>query len=219
VADIREGLNYLFAHRLLRTLALMVGVMNLASSAAFAIFVLYAVAPGPMGLDEFGFGVLMTALAVGSLLGSFLVERVEKRLGRATLLSVAVAISAASTAIPGLTPNPWVVGAAFALAGFGSVMWNVVTVSLRQRIVPDALLGRVNASYRLLAWGTQPVGSLRGGILAQAFGLQVKFVLAGVSTLVLLPLFLTIVTDRTIDAAEPAGTAEAPAPKPAAPAA
>ena len=83
----------------------------------------------------------MTALAVGSLLGSFLVERVEKRLGRATLLSVAVAISAASTAIPGLTPNPWVVGAAFALAGFGSVMWNVVTVSLRQRIVPDRSWG------------------------------------------------------------------------------
>ena len=94
IADIREGLRYLFAHRLLRTLALMVGAMNLASSAAFAIFVLYAVAPGPMGLDEFGFGVLMTALAIGSLLGSFLVERVEKRLGRATLLSVAVAISA-----------------------------------------------------------------------------------------------------------------------------
>ena len=208
IADIREGLRYLFSHRLLRTLALMVGVMNLASSAAFAIFVLYAVAPGPMGLDEFGFGVLMTALAIGSLLGSFLVERVEKRLGRATLLSVAVAISAASTAIPGLTPNPWVVGAAFALAGFGSVMWNVVTVSLRQRIVPDALLGRVNASYRLLAWGSQPIGALLGGLIGQALGLPAVFLLAGVGTALLL-LARSIVTDAAITAAEVEGDAEA----------
>ncbi|HEY3336385.1 MAG TPA: MFS transporter [Candidatus Limnocylindrales bacterium] len=207
VADIREGLRYLVSHRLLRTLALMVGVMNLASSAAFAIFVLFAVAPGPMGLDEFGFGVLMTALAMGSLLGSLLVERVEKRLGRATLLSAAVLVSAVSTAIPGLTPNPWVVGAAFALAGFGSVMWNVVTVSLRQRIVPDALLGRVNASYRLLAWGSQPIGALLGGLIGQALGLPAVFLIAGAGTALLL-FARSIVTDAAIGAAEAEGDAE-----------
>jgi MFS family permease len=208
IADIREGLRYLFDHRLLRTLALMVGVMNLASSAAFAIFVLYAVAPGPMGLDEFGFGVLMTALAVGSLLGSFLVERVEKRLGRARLLSLAVVISAVSTAVPGLTPNPFVVGAAFAAAGFGIVMWNVVTVSLRQRIVPDALLGRVNASYRLLAWGSQPIGALLGGLIGQALGLPAVFLLAGAGTALLL-FARSIVNDAAITAAEAEGDAEA----------
>jgi len=81
LGDIRDGLRYLFAHRLLRTLALMVGVMNLASSAAFAIFVLYAVAPGPMGLDEVGFGVLMTTMALGSLAGSLVVARAEARFG------------------------------------------------------------------------------------------------------------------------------------------
>ena len=69
-------------HRLLRTLAIMVGTMNLASSATFAVFVLYAVSPGPMGLDEFGFGVLMTGMAIGSLVGSLVVERVERLLGR-----------------------------------------------------------------------------------------------------------------------------------------
>ena len=96
-------------------------------------------------------------------------------------------------------------------------MWNIVTVSLRQRIVPDALLGRLNASYRLLAWGTQPIGALLGGLLAQAFGLPAAFVIAGVSTLSCC-LFLTIVTDRVIDAAEHDGTTEAPAPDAAVPA-
>ena len=106
------------------------------------------------------------------------------------------------------TPNPWIVGAAFALAGFGSVMWNVVTVSLRQRIVPDALLGRVNASYRLLAWGSQPIGALLGGLIGQALGLPAVFLLAGAGTALLL-LARSIVTDAAITAAEAEGDAEA----------
>ena len=218
LGDIRDGLDYLFHHRLLRTLALMVGVMNLASSAVFAIFVLFAVQPGPMGLSEFGFGVLTSALAIGSLVGSFVTPTLERRLGRARLLLVAVLTSGLVLVVPGLTANPWIVGTSFALSGVTLIAWNIVTVSLRQRIVPDQLLGRLNASYRLLAWGTQPIGALLGGILAQAFGLQVTFVIAGVSTLVLLPFFLTIVTDREIDAAERDGTPETAAPEAAVPA-
>src|SRR5215218_9057957 len=208
VADIREGLSYLWHHRLLRTLAIMVGTMNLASSATFAVFVLYAVAPGPMGLDEFGFGVLMTGMAIGSLGGSLVVERVERRLGRARLLTMAVILNAVTVAVPGVTTNPWIVGASFAVAGVGIVMWNVVTVSLRQRIVPDALLGRLNASYRLLAWGSQPIGALLGGLIGQWLGLPAVFLIAGV--VVALLLFLRrIITDDAIGAAEAEGDAEA----------
>ena len=208
LADIREGLAYLWGHRLLRTLAIMVGVMNLASMAAFSIFVLYAVEPGPLGLDEFGFGVLMTTLAIGSLAGSLVVERVERRLGRARLLTLAVITSAVTTALPGILVNAWAVGVSFALAGAAGVMWNVVTVSLRQRIVPDALLGRVNASYRLLAWGSQPIGALLGGLIAQVAGLQVVFLIAGVMIALLL-VARSIVTDEAIAAAEAEGDAEA----------
>jgi MFS family permease len=208
VADIREGLGYLWRHRLLRTLAIMVGVMNLTGSAAWAIFVLYAVAPGPMGLDEFGFGILMTSLAAGSLLASLVVERVERRVGRARLLALSVLVIAVTIAIPGLTPNALAVAASMAVSGAASVTWNVVTVSLRQRIVPDALLGRVNASYRLLAWGTQPLGALLGGLIGQALGLQAVFLVAGIATGLLL-LLRGIVTDKAIDAAEAEGDAEA----------
>ncbi len=208
VADIKEGLRYLWHHRLLRTLAIMVGTMNLASSATFAVFVLYAVSPGPMGLDEFGFGLLMTGMAIGSLIGSLVVERVERVLGRARLLTTAVVINAITVAVPGLTTNPWIVGASFAVAGVGIVMWNVVTVSLRQRIVPDALLGRLNASYRLLAWGSQPIGALLGGLIGQWLGLQAVFLIAGV--IVALLLFLRrIITNEAIAAAEAEGDAEA----------
>jgi MFS family permease len=199
--DIREGLHYLFSHRLLRTLAFMVGVMNLASSATFAVFVLYAVAPGPMGLDEVGFGLLMTTLAIGSLVGSFIVERVERRLGRARVLLFAVVFDAVTFAVPGLTSNPWIVGAAFAVSGVLVVMWNVVTVSLRQRIVPDRLLGRLNASYRLLAWGSQPLGALLGGLVAEVLGLPAVFLLSALVVALLVVAF-RVVTDRAIAAAE-----------------
>ena len=208
IADIREGLRYLWHHRVLRTLAIMVGVMNLASSAVFAIFVLYAVAPGPMGLSELGFGVLMTTMAVGSVAGSLVAERAERRLGRSRLLTLCVVISATTLAVPGLTPVPLVVGISFAVSGVGIMLWNVVTVTLRQRIVPDALLGRVNASYRLLAWGSQPIGALLGGLIGQALGLQAVFLAAGGVTALLL-LARRIVTDAAIEAAERDGEAEA----------
>jgi MFS family permease len=207
VADIREGLRYLFGHRLLRTLAIMVGTMNLASSAAFAIFVLYAVTPGPMGLDPLGFGLMMTTLALGSLIGSLVVVRVEARLGRARVLLLTVVLSAITVTVPGLAANAWIVGVAFAVWGFGIMLWNVVTVSLRQRIVPDALLGRVNATYRLLAWGTQPIGAVLGGLIGEAFGLRAVFLLGGLVTAGLL-VARAIVTDAAIAAAEREGEAE-----------
>lgn len=205
-ADIAEGLRYLVRHRLLRTLAIMVGVMNLASAATQAIFVLYAVAPGPLGLSEPLFGVLLTSFAIGSLAGSLLADRVERRIGRQAVLLIAIVASAVSLAVPGMTTNPFLVGASFAIAGVFLVMWNVITVSLRQRIVPDALLGRVNSAYRLFAWGTQPLGALLGGVIGQVLGLPAVFLLAGALTL-LLVLVRGGISEREIARAEAEGTA------------
>jgi MFS family permease len=199
--DIAEGLRYLWNHRLLRTLAGMVGVMNLASTAMFSIFVLYAVAPGPMGLSEPGFGVLITTFAAGSLVGSMVVERVERRIGRAATLTFGVMGSGLPLFLPAVTSNVYLIGAGFVVSGLAVVMWNVVTVSLRQRIVPDRLLGRVNSGYRLLAWGTQPLGAVLGGVIGELLGLRAVFVVAGLMTVGLLAA-RRIVTDEAIDAAE-----------------
>jgi MFS family permease len=59
-------------------------------------------------------------------------------------------------------------------------MWNVVTVSLRQRIVPDDLLGRVNGAYRMLGWGMMPLGALASGFVAHLAGLRAPFTVAGI---------------------------------------
>lgn len=122
--DIADGVRYLARHRLLRLLALCVGISNLASTAAFSVFPLYAVAPGPMGLSGAGFGLLLTALAAGALLGSLFVERLERRLGRRRALLMAAATFPLFAAVPALTARPIVVGAASAgwspiVSGFG----------------------------------------------------------------------------------------------------
>jgi MFS family permease len=201
-ADIAEGLRFLWRHRILRTLAIMTGVFNLASNAMFAVFVLYAVGPNSaMGLTDPLFGILLTTTAAGSLLGSFLAERVERGLGRSRSLMLGIIGGAVLMGIPAVTANPFVIGAAFFLGGVTIVIWNVITVSLRQRISPDRLLGRVNSGYRLVAWGTMPLGAGVGGVLAQFFGLPAVFAIAGIVTLALL-LLMPILTDQAMDAAD-----------------
>jgi MFS family permease len=202
-ADIAEGLRFLRQHRLLRTLAVMVGTFNFATNAAWAILVLYAVGPGSaIGLSEPAFGLLLSTVAAGSLVGALAADRVEQRLGRARSLLVSIACATFLIGIPAVTTNPYVIGAVFFLGGVANAVWNVITVSLRQRITPDRLLGRLNSSYRLLAWGSRPLGAVAGGVLAQVLGLRAVFAVVGVLALVLLVALMTRVTDAAMDAAE-----------------
>ena len=206
-ADVVEGLRFLWRHRLLRTLAAMVGTFNFASNAAWAVLVLFAVGPGSaVGLSEPGFGALLATAAAGMLAGSLVAERVERWLGRGRALLVATVGCALLVAGPALTSNPVLIGAAFFVSGTCSGVWNVITVSLRQRVTPDRLLGRLNSGYRLVAWGSRPFGALAGGLLAQAFGLRAVFVVMTVLTLSMVPVVLRI-TDERMAAAEQAVTA------------
>jgi MFS family permease len=187
-ADIAEGVVYLARHRLLRTLAVCVGLSNLASTATMAVLPLYAVDPGPMGLSEAVYGLLLAAFAAGSLVGSFLVEPIERRLGRHRTMLLATVTFPIFSLAPALTANAAVVAAAFVVASALSIGWNVITVSLRQRIVPDHLLGRVNAGYRLVAWGTMPIGAAIGGLVGQRFGLGAVFWMSAALSATCIPL-------------------------------
>jgi MFS family permease len=198
-ADIAEGLRFLLRHRLLRGLAVVVGLFNVANTASGAVLVLHAVGPGSaMGLTGQVFGLLLTAPAVGSLIGSLAAERVIAALGRGRSLAFGFVAGTLMVAAPAVTADPYAVAAAFAVAGCGIAVLNVVAVSLRQHVTPDRLLGRVNSAYRLVAWGTMPLGAAIGGGLAQAFGLRAVFVImTGVSLVALVG--LTAATERKIE--------------------
>ena len=200
--DIAEGVRYLMGHRILRTLGLLLGAQNLLFTAQGALFILYATSDRfGLGLSDAGVGVLMAVSAFGGFVGSFAAGPVEKRLGRTTVLSLTLVLGAIVLATPGLTRNVAVVAAASVLTGAG-VMWNVITVSLRQRIIPDHLLGRVNSAYRLLGWGSMPVGAALGGLTAEVIGVRPLFVLCGAITLVLIIPLRAVITDAAIAQAE-----------------
>jgi MFS family permease len=207
--DVADGVRYLFGNRLLRTLALLTGIANMAEIAMLTVLPAYAIRPGPMGLSEVGYGLVLAGPAVGVVGGSFVAAAIERRLGRATALRWCFLTLFFLTVPPALTTSGWLVAAGFVVAGVGTVVWNVITLSLRQRISPDHLLGRVNAGYRQLAWGSMPIGALLGGTLGELFGVRAVFLLAGVGQLLALPLLLTV-TERRIAAAEHDGE---PAPK------
>ena len=98
--------------------------------------------------------------------------------------------------------------------------WNVITVSLRQRLTPDRLLGRLNSAYRLLAWGTMPLGAAVGGALGETFGVRSVFVVGTVLAVALLTLSGQLTPSRLAAAeaqAEPAPAPDDPGEGPAAP--
>jgi MFS family permease len=205
-ADIVEGLRWLRHHRFLRTLALALGIINMVDAAIVAVLVLYSLEV--LGLSQTGYGLLLTATGVGGLAGSFLARRVSAALGAGTFLIAATFGFGIAQLIPGLWANVIVVGACFAVFGALSVGWNVVTVSLRQAIVPDELLGRINGAYRLVGLGTMPIGALLGGVLAKAFGLRAPFIIGGGLCLVVGVAMIPWVNNAAVDAAraEAAGT-------------
>jgi MFS family permease len=201
-ADVAEGLRYLWRHRLLRTLAAMTGLFNFATNATFAVFVLYAVGPdSAMGLTEAAYGLLFATIAAGSLIGALLADPIIRRLGRSRSMLLGILGGVATVGTPAFTTIPLVIAAAFLVGGITNALWNVVAVSLRQRIAPDRILGRINSSYRLVAWGTRPLGAAAGGLLAELLGLRAVFAVAAALILATL-IGMTQVTDTTIGTAE-----------------
>jgi MFS family permease len=200
-ADITDGLLYLFAHRLLRTLAFVVGPMNLASSAVFAVVVLWVVAPGPLGLDSVGYGLLFTAISLGTVVGTLLASRFERVLGRANLFVACIASLLVSDVVWLLVAQPVVIGVILAVSSTVGGAFNVVFGSIRQRIVPNHLLGRVMASFRVISWGSLPLGALLGGLVGQAFGLSAVFIAAAAIHVILLASRL-VLTDAFMDQVE-----------------
>jgi MFS family permease len=191
-AQIAEGLRWLAGHRLLRLVAVLLGIYNFANQMGQAILVLLATQV--LHVSTRGYGLLLAASAVGSVVGGLVNPVLTRRLGLLpSLILPAVATGAAFVGL-GLAPDPAVAAALLAVQGFSVTMWNVVTVSLRQRIVPGHLLGRVNSVYRMLGWGLMPVGALAGGFVAHAAGLRAPYVVAGLlcllSVLAALPFLL-----------------------------
>lgn len=182
LGGIRDGLVWLWHHQQLRTLALLLGALTCLATAGEAILVLYA--QQILGLGDLGYGVLISVAALGAVSAGILSSRIVDRIGRSTaLVGAALTYSAAQLGL-GLAKQAWVFAPVMALGAFSAVTWNVVTVSLRQALVPDELRGRVNSAYRFFGWGAMPIGALLGALLASATNLHVPFIVGGLGMII-----------------------------------
>jgi MFS family permease len=200
-AEIAEGLGFLLRHRLLRTLAVIVFVMNLGWASWLSVLAVYAVRPGPVGLSQFGFGLLFAAIAAGGVAGTAITGPVLRMLGRRWAIGFDILGTVAMMAIPALTANRWAIGAGAFVGGVTTTMWLVVVTSIRQQAVPDRLLGRVSSAFRLFSYGAGPVGSALAGVIAQVADVRAAFAAAAVLSALLLVPFFAVVTNQAIAAA------------------
>jgi MFS family permease len=175
-AQIAEGLRWLWRHRELRAICILLTVWNLLENAVFAILVLWALEV--LRLPSGFYGVLLAGLAVGGVLGSLVADRVGRALGTGRSFAVALLGSVAAYAGLGFTGDGVVAFALLALLGATAMLWNVLSAAFRQAVVPSRLMGRVNSVYRGATWGVVPLGAAVGGFSADRLGLRAPFLLA-----------------------------------------
>lgn len=185
-AALTSGLRFIWRNPLLRTLTLLTASMNVFWAAWTAVLVVYAVAPGPVGLSPAGYGLLLTVMAVGGVAGSLLVESLRRRLGDRRLLALDIVGTILLIGTPAVTTNPVAIGAAMLVGGAGSAVWRVILAVIRQRLTPPDLLARVYSASRVISWGVLPAGAALGGLLAEAYGVRAVFSVGGVVSLALL---------------------------------
>ena len=178
-------------------LAIISTALGTASFIGNAVFVLYA--REVLDLSEFGYGVLLVPGAIGGIIGSLIAPRFRRFPLRVTL-SCAVLASGGATWLVAATSQPVVAGLLTAVSLGAIMVWNVLTLALRQRLIPNEMLGRVGASYRFLVFLGMPVGALIGGILAYRYGVRSAIFVSG-SILVFLGLVVPMLL-KGIDQAE-----------------
>jgi MFS family permease len=194
-----QAVRFVRGHLMHRALLSVVLVLGFSSAMATAVTVLWA--REVLGVSEAAFGVFITASAVGALIGSQTAALVARCIGRGATMVLSAFVSAVSMLIAGATSSPYLAAAAWALGGWAVLLWNVVYGSLRQRLTPDALLGRTIGIYRVVAWGVMPLGALAGGVLAGSGGLRAPLFVGGALTLAAAVFALFRLPNARVDAA------------------
>jgi MFS family permease len=168
-ADMADGLRWLVAHPPMRTLAVTIVAFNVTYGAAWSVLVLYA--RERLVMDAVGFGLITTAIAIGGIVGTAAYGRLERRFSLGDIMRVGLMIETATHLSLALTQSPAVALATMVVFGAHAFVWGTTATTIRQRAVPDALLGRVTGVYTVGIFGGIAVGTPIGGLLARTFGI------------------------------------------------
>ncbi|MFI9554340.1 MFS transporter [Nonomuraea endophytica] len=198
--EIREGLAFLWNHRLLRTLNLAVTVLGASWAAWLALLPIYAIQE--LRLDAAGYGLLISAIGLGGLVGALTVALINRLLGVRWALFADLVGTFLMVLVPAVLPVAWAVAATAFVGGMGGTLWTVNSRTIAQRIVPDRLLGRYTSAGRMLGYGAMPVASLVAGLIAQFAGVRVAFAVFAAFALVIVVPFFRAVTPAALAESE-----------------
>lgn len=173
LGEMVEGVRWLMAHPPMRTLALTIVAFNVTFGAAWAVLVLYA--NERLGMDAVGFGLLTTAIAIGGIVGTASYGRLERRFSLADIMRVGLLIETGTHLVLALTTSPAIALLTMVVFGAHAFVWGTTSTVVRQRAVPDELLGRVTGAYTVGLIGGMVVGTPIGGLLARTFGITAPF--------------------------------------------
>jgi MFS family permease len=172
-AEMAEGIRWLVAHPPMRTLAVTIFTFNVTFGAAWSVLVLYA--GDRLAMDEVGFGLLTTAIAVGGVVGIVSYSRLERRFSLADIMRVGLLIETGTHLVLALTTSAAVALITLVVFGAHAFVWGTTSTVVRQRAVPDELLGRVGGVYRVAIVGGMVIGTPIGGLLARTYGITAPF--------------------------------------------
>lgn len=175
-SEIGEGLRIVLHHRVVRPLTVMSAIANLANTAYFSVFVLWAVGPqSAVGLQPWQFPLLAAALSAGAVAASVLPSRWLLAPGEVRMMMGCWVVNTALLLVPWLAPQAWAITAAFLVIGATNMIGNTLSASIRQRIVAQGALGRVDGAARTLGYGTMAAAGPLGGFIAAQWGMPVLF--------------------------------------------
>jgi MFS family permease len=184
--ELVEGFRWLMGHHAMRTLVLTIVAFNVTWGAAWSVLVLYA--RDHLQMDALGFGLITTASALGGIVGTAGYGWLERRLSLADMMRIGLLIETGTHLTLALTHSPVVALFTFFVFGAHAFVWVTTSTTIRQRAVPDALMGRVSGIYRVGVNLGVVVGAPIGGALASQFGIAAPFWFAFVGSAILVTL-------------------------------
>ena len=206
-AEIKEGFTWLWSHHLLRSLAIILGCMNCVGTMVAATLILFS--QEVLHTTVFEFALLGTSGAIGGTIGGLIAPKISASIGSGPSLWLVMAVGPIGEVLIGTTSSwhiVWIVGVFTTLV---AILWNTITVSLRQSIIPSHLLGRVNSVYRFFAWGSIPIGMFLGGglvtlsqhFMSREMALRTPYLLGAVFGVVIFIFAAPRLTTKAIDQA------------------
>ena len=179
--ELREGLSYVLRHPYLKNIAACTALFNFFGSVGFAVLLVFA--RRELHLSPQAIGLAFTLGNIGPLLAAFSANRISARLGVGrTIIAASIVLGPTFLLVP-FAPHGHAALAVLVpvtlVGGFVNVVYNIAQVSLRQAITPERIQGRMNSVMRFIVWGTIPLGSLTGGVLASQIGLKETLIISG----------------------------------------